>query len=247
MHFNTVLTKEFLTDRLINNHGMVMKVAAEVGCCKHLIIKYCRKHGIYEQVLQNRKHPNKIDLIGKRYGSLLVIAEAESLKGHCRWLCKCDCGKTKLIVGISLRKGLTKTCGMCARKNFTGYKDVSGSMFRKMRNACVDRGLEFSITPEDIWNVYEKQDRKCNLSGLEIFFKRNQDKGILQTASVDRIDSNIGYTKDNIQIVHKRLNLLKNKAHNDEFLAWCRLVYLANQDYCNSIKLDVNLKNWEDR
>lgn len=28
-----------------------------------------------------------------------------------RWLCRCDCGKTKIIRGLSLRTGKTKSCG----------------------------------------------------------------------------------------------------------------------------------------
>ena len=52
------------------------------------------------------------DLIGQRFGKLVVIERAENTK-ECRaqWLCKCDCGKTKVIKGKYLLNGDTKSCG----------------------------------------------------------------------------------------------------------------------------------------
>ena len=69
------------------------------------------------------------------------------------------------------------------------------------------------ITLEDIQETYEAQNKVCAFSGLPISFGKE--------ASVDRIDSSLGYTKDNIQIVHKRLNLMKQDIPNDEFIEWC--------------------------
>lgn len=52
------------------------------------------------------------DLTGKRFGMLTVIERAESTKeGRAQWLCKCDCGKTKVIKGKYLLNGNTKSCG----------------------------------------------------------------------------------------------------------------------------------------
>jgi hypothetical protein len=41
------------------------------------------------------------------------------------------------------------------------------------------------------------------------------------TASLDRIDSSKGYSKDNVQWVHKRLNAVKQNLTPEEFLFWC--------------------------
>jgi hypothetical protein len=38
------------------------------------------------------------DLTGKRFGLLLVIGQAGKNKhGQPKWLCQCDCGKTKVV------------------------------------------------------------------------------------------------------------------------------------------------------
>lgn len=52
------------------------------------------------------------DLTDKRFGKLVVIERAENTKeGRAQWLCKCDCGKTKVINGKYLLNGDTKSCG----------------------------------------------------------------------------------------------------------------------------------------
>jgi hypothetical protein len=47
-----------------------------------------------------------IDMIGKRCGRLTVLERAENNKdGRARWLCQCDCGNKKIILGKHLRNG----------------------------------------------------------------------------------------------------------------------------------------------
>lgn len=54
--------------------------------------------------------------LGNKYGRLLVIAAAPNDKfNNKQWLCACSCGNVKTIVGMNLRKGLTKSCG-CLQK-----------------------------------------------------------------------------------------------------------------------------------
>lgn len=56
-----------------------------------------------------------IDLTGRRFGRLLVLAKAaeRNRHGQLRWLCVCDCGKRKTVTGIRLPR--VKSCG-CQRK-----------------------------------------------------------------------------------------------------------------------------------
>ena len=46
-----------------------------------------------------------------------------------------------------------------------------------------------------------------------------------QTASLDRIDSNLDYIEGNVQWVHKRVNAMKSDMSTKEFLEWCTLVH----------------------
>ena len=55
-------------------------------------------------------------LFNERFGRLLVISpRSRSMRGHpYYWLCRCDCGKVKLIWGCNLIYGRVKSCG-CLR------------------------------------------------------------------------------------------------------------------------------------
>jgi hypothetical protein len=66
-----------------------------------------------------------LDLIGERFGRLVVTAKAEdkiyekSGKHKSQWYCDCDCGtKNKIILGVSLTSGSTKSCG-CLHKEIS--------------------------------------------------------------------------------------------------------------------------------
>lgn len=55
--------------------------------------------------------PKKADLLGRRFGRLLVVAAAPN-QGRCTvWEVRCDCGATKEVRTDSLRSGNTSSCG----------------------------------------------------------------------------------------------------------------------------------------
>ena len=46
------------------------------------------------------------DLTGIKFGRLTVIERiGTNDRGEATWLCKCDCGKSKITYGSNLRKG----------------------------------------------------------------------------------------------------------------------------------------------
>lgn len=66
-------------------------------------------------------NPNFKNLLGKRYGKLVVIkylgsknlAKNNANQKKSIWLCRCDCGRTKEVIGNSLQRGLVNSCGQC--------------------------------------------------------------------------------------------------------------------------------------
>lgn len=60
----------------------------------------------------------KKDITNYRFGKLTVITDVLNDKhGNAQWLCLCDCGESKVIIGMNLRKNMTKSCG-CIQKEF---------------------------------------------------------------------------------------------------------------------------------
>lgn len=59
---------------------------------------------------------NKESLDGKKFGRLLVVKETDphvspTGKTRRKWLCLCDCGNYVEVLGESLKKGTTQSCG----------------------------------------------------------------------------------------------------------------------------------------
>jgi hypothetical protein len=104
-----------------------------------------------------------------------------------------------------------------------GLNDIPGKVFSKLKRGAIERKLCFEITIEDIFNQYVKQNKQCAFTGSYIVFGDD--------ASIDRIDSSLGYTIDNIQIVHKKLNMMKKDMPNQEFILWCKAI----TNYCGSL------------
>ncbi len=57
------------------------------------------------------------DLIGRKFGRLVVIQRLENVNGHKVWLCKCDCGNEKECGSSNLVHGGVKSCGCLKRES----------------------------------------------------------------------------------------------------------------------------------
>lgn len=170
-----------------------------------------------------------IELAGNRYGKLLVISFHHSIKNKFYWLCKCDCGKEKIVRSDQLK---TKHCPLqdcgCIAKNlpgnqshsWKGFGDIPGLFWSNIKNGARNRGIKFAISIEKAWEIFLIQNKKCILSGIDLHFN-SRDHLFDGNASLDRIDSNIGYILENIQWVDKRINLMKHYLPEEEFLNLC--------------------------
>jgi hypothetical protein len=78
----------------------------------------------------------------------------------------------------------------------------------------------FDIDKEYLEKLWEQQEGKCAISGIPLLIKYFKNKSKPNTASLDRIDSNKGYIKGNVQFVAYSLNLAKNSFSNEEFLTF---------------------------
>jgi len=58
-----------------------------------------------------------IDLTGQRYSHWIVIKldPKRGTDGETRWHCRCTCGTERIVLGNSLRRGRSISCGKCSR------------------------------------------------------------------------------------------------------------------------------------
>lgn len=181
---------------------------------------------------KSRKDDPDID---KKFNKLTIKQYSHTDKRRAAWyICLCECGKEKTLPKSKVKKGYVKSCGCLndpwgdRNKNWTGYKEISGVYWKSVRNAARARGIPFDINIEYAWDLFLEQDRKCALTNQDLIIKaRHGHKEA--NASIDRKDSSKPYTPDNIQWVHKDINLMKRDFEQQYFLDLCKQVYLHSE------------------
>ncbi len=107
-----------------------------------------------------------------------------------------------------------------------GFKEIPYNWFSKYFKR---RGKKYKrtgdITIEQVYDIWIKQDKKCILTKIPIGFC---DDGNGHTCSIDRRDSLKEYIIDNIQLVHKDVNRMKNNFDENYFINMCKLISKNN-------------------
>lgn len=85
--------------------------------------KYCSRKCVCAEMSKNHIKNYK-ELIGKRFGRLVVIERESKDKRHPHLICKCDCGKQVSVNVEQLLLGKTKSCG-CFRIENTFVENTS--------------------------------------------------------------------------------------------------------------------------
>lgn len=147
-------------------------------------------------------NPRKIDMAGQRFGRWTAIHQAGNAKGGAAlWMCQCECGTRRAVIGGDLRSGKSISCG-CHRN------EVSGSRFRKhaasntrlyetwrnMRARCGDpnnqryggRGIKVC----DEW--------RDDFSAFQAWAMEN---GYSDLLTIERVNIDLGYQPDNCTFV----------------------------------------------
>jgi hypothetical protein len=150
----------------------------------------------------------KIDMIGKRFGRLTVIEEIDDSKTkRPRWLCRCECGNKRIVRGISLRKGDTKSCG-CLKKELA----------KKLSEAKVTHGSSktrlYRVWYEMRCRCYKKSSPdypRYGGRGINVCYKWRKSfipfrewaiaNGYNENLTLDRINNESDYSPDNCRWV----------------------------------------------
>lgn len=175
-----------------------------------------------------------IDLTGKKFGKLTIIRRdyPNKKRGQPKWLCKCDCGNEKIIIGYSLRGGVTKSCG-CLTKESASKKNRLESGLSNMRRKingykirAKKRGIEYNLTEEQFKEITQKDCFYCKASPNNIA-KQFQYNGIYIYNGLDRIDNTKGYTLENVIPCCKMCNIAKSNHTLQEFKDWVEKAYIG--------------------
>lgn len=146
-----------------------------------------------------------VEMVGRRYGRLLVTKEVARVGRARRWNCVCDCGATREIDGLSLRQGHTRSCG-CLRNEVAAQ--------RMTRHGHAPRRLG----PSPEWRSWQHAKARCeNPSdadwpsyggrgiGMHPAWSKSFEAFLAHIGprppgtSLDRIDNDKGYEPGNVR------------------------------------------------
>ena len=88
---------------------------------------------------------NTIELVGRRFGQWTILERnGSNNSGQKLWLCQCDCGTIRLIVGHTLKIGRSKSCGCvgvpsgAAHHSWKGGRRKSGAGYIVLANGKLE-------------------------------------------------------------------------------------------------------------
>jgi hypothetical protein len=100
----------------------------------------------------------------------------------------------------------------------------------RLKNLCtkakgrIDK--EFVLVPDNLLELWKKQEGLCAYTGLPMTASSNQ----FNTVSLDRIDSSKGYVVSNIQLICAVVNKMKMDLKEETFIHFCHKVSQHNKD-----------------
>ena len=152
---------------------------------------------------------HKIDMVGKRFNRLTVIAYADDYisprgKHWTNCLCRCDCGKMHTARACSLKSGAVQSCGCLARekaaarncKHGLANKDPLYSTWKGMRERCIN-------PKQRHWHRYGGRGIRvyAGWDDFAAFREWALSHGWQRGLQIDRIDDSRGYSPGNCRIV----------------------------------------------
>lgn len=198
-------------------------------------------------------------LVGHRFGRLVVTGLFGTDNGRNRiWVCRCDCGTEKNILGISLKSGTTKSCGCFRADRMGGLNKTHGQrrtstyrIWAGMRTRCQNhkspeykdygaRGIKVCDKWQKFAGFYDDMgDRPPKYTIERIDFNGNYEKSNCKWATVTENLRNRRCVKLNMEKANEIRELCKNGATQNE----TGLKYNITQNWVSRIVRHINWKN----
>jgi hypothetical protein len=160
-----------------------------------------------------------IDRTGQRFGKLTVIRRLLNDKvNQAVWLCKCDCGKEKTYRASNLHSKTSMSCG-CSHK-----KKPFLWIYNKLLKRAELRNLKCDLNYEDF--ISFTTINECYYCGSHIKWAANPIRKVAYTQryNIDRLNNNLGYTKNNCVVCCWECNCMKRNRSDIQFINHCNKI-----------------------
>ena len=195
--------------------------------------------------VQEESCMNVLDIVGKKFGRLLVIRYYEHRNHRPYYLCLCDCGTHKYVSKYNLTsKRHTKSCGCLVKEksretikkyglsekgNAVLRKSVGEASFNRIyytyKKSARDRKIDWHLTKENVQILTKSICYYCGIKPLQKTNTDNKFNGIYEYNGIDRIDNSKGYIIENCVPCCGVCNRAKYKFSEKEFLEWIDRIY----------------------
>jgi hypothetical protein len=142
----------------------------------------------------------RLELTGQVFGRLKVLENAGVDKEKkLLWKCECVCGNSLVVVGGSLRSGLTKSCGCLRKEVSSGLTKTHGMREHPLYSTWCNIKGRCLNTKRKEYNYYGRRGIRVCDEWVNDFPRFLSDMGDKPSSkhSIDRVDNNGNYCKEN--------------------------------------------------
>lgn len=167
----------------------------------------------------------KLELVGKRFGRLLVLREMEERYNgrHCGYWVRCDCGREIKIRSFALVTRNTRSCG-CLRREMWQLPEgeaAKNDMYRNYLTSAKKTGRTWEIPLDKFKELIGKNCHYCGIAPANIWRAKRSN---FRYNGLDRVDNSKGYVLDNVVTCCGECNMAKKQRSVDEFISHCKRV-----------------------
>lgn len=180
------------------------------------------------------------ELVGSRFGRLLVVELIRMVDRGRMWRCTCDCGNEAFASTRSLRAGDITSCG-CKRLWHKTAPIVASQRklyYSYQRDAARRRkgaGVEFALSFEAFVNLTSQDCAYCGAAPGRQVERTTRFNGHYVYNGVDRVDSDQGYTESNCVAACFTCNWMKKTMSAELFLAHVERIHLHRAGRINAV------------
>jgi hypothetical protein len=158
-----------------------------------------------------------IHAVGDRHGKMVI----KEIINPSRFVIECDCGNVREIQGVYFDKNKSCGCSQRSRRTEKG-EPATNALFYTYNFHAKRRGLSFQLTKEEFKKLIKSNCYYCGVEPSQILVRGNDS---LVYNGIDRLESNVGYTMDNVIPCCKMCNYMKRDYSYQTFMSQIYKIY----------------------